>query len=85
MAYTPILDSLQQLFSNPKISEIITSQPPHSNNEIFYDVYDGQCFKNNPIFPEHSDALQIILYHDELKIYNPYGSQVGKCKMDLYY
>ena len=52
---------------------------------FLYDICDGHCFKDNPIFQEHPDALQLILYHDEVEICNPLGSHVSKHKIDLYY
>ena len=85
MVYIPILDSLQQFLSNPKIFDLVTSNQKVYKEGIFYDISDGQCFKNNPIFQEHEDALQIILYHDEVEVYNPLGSHVGKHNIDLYY
>lgn len=85
LIYIPILDSLQQLLSNSSIADIITSHPSYCKEGILYDICDGQCFKNNPIFQEHPNALQIILYHDEVEICNPLGSHVGKHKIDLYY
>ncbi|CAB3985398.1 Hypothetical predicted protein [Paramuricea clavata] len=67
------------------IADIITSHPSYCREGILYDICDGQCFKNNPIFQEHPNALQIVLYHDEVEICNPLGSHVGKHKIDLYY
>ena len=85
LVYVPILDSLQQLLSNSNISDIITRQPSYCKEGILYDICDGQCYKNNRIFQEHPNALQIILYHDEVEICKLLGSHVGKHKIDLYY
>ena len=85
MVYVPILESIQQLLSNPKIAAMIMNQQRFCRDGYFFDVCDGECFKNNEIFQEHPDALQIILYHDEVEICNPLGTHTGKHKVDLYY
>ena len=85
MVYIPILNSLQQLLSNQKIAYIITSLPHSCKDGILFDICDGQLFKNNRIFQDHPNALQIILYHDEVELCNPLGTHVGRHKIDLYY
>ena len=85
MVYVPILQSIQQLLSNPKIADIVTSQSHFSKEGFLFDICDGDCFKNNQIFQEHPDGLQIILYHDEVEVCNPLGTHTGKHKIDLYY
>lgn len=85
MMYIPILESIEQLLSNPRVFDLITSQPKECKDGLLYDICDGECLKNNPIFQLHKDALQIILYHDEVEVCNPLGSHTGKHKIDLYY
>lgn len=63
MVYIPILESMQQLLSNSAIFQLVT-QKQHCKEGVFYDICDGQCNKTKPIFQEHPDALQVVLYHD---------------------
>ena len=85
MIYIPILDSIEQLLFNQRILEMVMSYPQEHDDDILYDICDGECFKNNPIFQQHKNALQVILYHDEVEICNPLGSHISTNKVDLYY
>lgn len=85
MVYIPILESIEQLLSNPRIFDMVTSPSKQCKEGVFYDIRDGACFKYNPIFQINTDALQIIIYHDEIEVCNPLGSHIGKHKVDLYY
>ena len=85
MVYIPILQSIEQLLSNPRIFGLITNPSKKCKEGVFYDIVDGECFKSSPIFQVHADALQLILYHDEVEVCNPLGSHIGKHKIDLYY
>ena len=38
------------------------------------DYCDGILFKQHPLYSIESHALQIILYYDELELYNPLGT-----------
>ena len=42
---------------------------------------DGSLYKNHPLFAAHPDALQIILYYDDLEVCNPLGSNTKKHKI----
>ena len=45
------------------------------------DYCDGKKFKEHPLFSIDSDALQIILYYDELELCNVLGSCHKKHKI----
>lgn len=83
--YIPFLDSLAQLFSNKRIAKLIFKKPYHSDTEIFYDICDGEFFKNDTLFKNHEDALIILIYHDALEVCNPLGSHAGVHKLDMFY
>ena len=85
MVYIPIIDSIQQLLSNPKICDLVIRQHRQCKEGVLYDICDGECLKGNPIFQQNTNALQIVIYHDEIDVCNPLGSHVGKHKIDLYY
>ena len=42
---------------------------------------DGSLFKNHPLFRAHPDALQLIIYFDEIELCNPLGSHAGVHKL----
>lgn len=49
------------------------------------DFCDGINFRSHPLFV-NSNSLQILLYYDDLEIFNPLGSsrtkhKLGKCSM----
>lgn len=81
MVYIPILDSLQQPFSNSKIADIVTTPHQTCKEGILFDICDSECVKNNSIFIEHPNGL----HYDEIEVCNPLGTHVGKHKIDLYY
>lgn len=36
---------------------------------------DGQVYKTHPLFKQHSNGLQLILYYDDVEMCNPLGSK----------
>lgn len=47
-----------------------------------YDFCDGEIFQNHPLFSVDNQALQIIIYTDEVETANPLGSYRGVHKLD---
>ena len=45
------------------------------------DYCDATSFKNNSLFSVHDDAIQVMLYYDNLKICNPLGLKRTKHKL----
>ena len=61
----------------------VTQEHVHIDG-ILQNYYDGQAFKNNDLFREHKDGIQLILYYDEVEVCNLLGSKrkihkLGKC------
>ena len=83
--YIPLLESLQQFLSNKKVAKIVIKKPKYCDKEIYYDICDGELFKNDPFFLEHEDAIQIIIYHDAVEVCSPLGSHAGIHKLDMFY
>eukprot|EP00111_Clytia_hemisphaerica_P023884 TCONS_00070351-protein len=83
--YVPLLDSLKQMLGNHKLAHLLLKKPFQCREGVFYDLFDGSFFKDDPYFSEHPNALILILYHDELEICNPLGSATGVHKIDMYY
>ena len=83
--YIPILESLKQILSNKRISSLVLKKPNCCAEGAFHDVQDGCIYQNDDYFEEHENALCIVLYHDELEVCNPLGSNAGTHKLDVYY
>lgn len=49
--------------------------------DTLYDYCDGDIYKNHPLFSTHKDALQLIIYFDEVETVNPLGSYRGYHKL----
>lgn len=48
-----------------------------STDNIKRDFCDGEFFRSHPIFSVHHNALQFLLYHDDVEVANPLGSRAG--------
>ena len=83
--YIPILESIKQFLTNECISTIVLREPKCCCEGVFYDIHDGFLYQNDDYFEEHENILCIALYHDELEVCNPLGSNAGMQKLDMYY
>lgn len=55
---------------------------PHSRTDsIMEDYCDGKFFKEHAVFRAHPNALQFILYYDDIEVANPLGSRSGVHKI----
>ena len=95
--YIPLEMGLRALLKNKGISDEVIIIPatlikllPHSVRNFMFltrsdgylsDYCDGYFFKNHQIFGTRPNALQIILYFDELEVCNPLGSHSGVHKL----
>ena len=82
--YVPLIKSLEQLLSHPKVLEMI-DQPQKYRSGYLYDIIDGELMKSHPLFSARPSALQIIIYSDEIEICNPLGSHASKNKLLMFY
>ena len=53
------------------------------NTEVLSDFCDGMYFKDHKLFNHHKNALQIMLYYDDVEICNPLGSHTKVHKLGL--
>ncbi|KAL2076343.1 hypothetical protein ACEWY4_028044 [Coilia grayii] len=83
--YVPLLKSLQQFLSHPMIWGMIGNGPQICREGFFHDLNDGDLLKSHPLFSENPNALQLILYTDEIEICNPLGSFASKNKLLMVY
>lgn len=42
---------------------------------LISDYCDSKAYSNHPLFSLHPDALQIMLYYDDVEVCNPIGSR----------
>ncbi|KAL7392183.1 hypothetical protein ABVT39_020582 [Epinephelus coioides] len=83
--YIPLVKSLEQLLSHPRILAMIDERPQPCKDGFFHDFIDGDIFKSHPLFLKVPTALQLILYTDEIELCNPLGSRANKNKLLLIY
>ena len=56
---------------------------------LLSDICDGEWLKKHPLFYLSNDALQILLYYDDLEVCNPFSShakthKLGKILVEKY-
>lgn len=83
--YIPLLKSLEQLLSHPRMLAMIDERPKPCKDGFLHDFIDGDIFKWHPLFIKVPTALQLILYTDEIELCNPLGSRANKNKLLLIY
>lgn len=64
---------------------MIEKGPQKCKEGFFQDIVDGSLLKSHPLFSEKPNALQIVLYTDEIEICNPIGSFASKNKLLMVY
>ncbi|XP_059909523.1 uncharacterized protein LOC132459156 [Gadus macrocephalus] len=83
--YVPLIESLKQLLSDSRIFTMFNTVPPRSREGYLYDFVDGDMFRNHPLYSRKPNALQLILYTDEIEICNPLGSYTRANKLLMVY
>ena len=48
-----------------------------------HDFRDGLLYKQHPLFGVDDNALQVIIYYDEVEVANPLGSYRGQHKLGM--
>lgn len=66
--YVPLIKSLEQLLSHPKVLAMI-DEPQKYRSGYLYDIIDGELMKSHPLFSARPSALQIIVYSDDIDIF----------------
>ena len=59
--------------------EVENSHQRHDG--MIADCFNGQVFRQHPLFSRDPCALQIILYYDEVEVVNQLGSKTSKHKV----
>ena len=45
------------------------------------DFRDGSFHREHPVFSSHPQALQVIIYYDDIEVANPLGAKAGNHKL----
>lgn len=48
------------------------------------DYCDGSIYKHHDLFKSNPNAIQIMLYYDDVEVVNPIGSRTKKHKLGIY-
>ena len=83
--YVPIHASLKVLLEDSTFIRQKFSDPYHYDPNMIQDVGDGECFRMNPFFVAHPEAVPLILFQDELEVCNPLGSGKTRHKFNATY
>lgn len=65
---------IQALFQNHDVVEEVTREVSPQTSWLT-DLRDGEYFRNHSLFKRYPQALQVVIYHDELEVCNPLGSK----------
>lgn len=83
--YIPLIQSLKQLLSNPRIFTMLNRVPPRSRDGFLYDFSNGTLFASHPLFSQRPNSLQIVIYTDAIEICNPLGPHASANKLLMFY
>lgn len=50
---------------------------------LLSDYCDGRAYDAHPLFSQYTNCLEVILYYDDVEIFNPLGSRAKKHKLGL--
>ena len=74
---------LQALIANPSVRQELFQQ--HSSTDgVMRDFCDAYHVKSHPIFSSHQNALQFILFYDDIEVANPLGAKAGVHKLGIF-
>ena len=59
-------------------------QQHNSTDGVMRDFCDAYYMKSHPIFSSYRNALQFILFYDDIEIANPLGAKAGVHKLGAY-
>ena len=68
------------MLSNEVVRKEVTTSHIRSDG-ILEDFCDEEYFKEHQVFKVHPNALQFILYYDDIEVANPLGAKSGVHKI----
>ena len=75
---------MQALLNNLSVRQEVYS-PHQSRDGVLRDFCDANFVKAHPVFTTYLDALQFILFYDEIEVANPLGAKAGNHKLSSSY
>ena len=85
--YIPILQSLQQQLSSPRIFQMVMkaeAQLHHKDTTTLTDFSNGSLFNEHPFFSNDPRAIQLLLYYDDVNVCNPLTNKPHKLCLFYY-
>ena len=83
--YVSIIESLQDMLTNDRLAKILIKKPSYNREGVYYDVCDGNHYKNSSFFQKPHPVFSIIIFQDAVEICNPLGNRSGKHKLVNFY
>jgi hypothetical protein len=85
VGYTvPLEESLKELLQMDDVWYWVKHSHA-SPDQFLADLCDGEYINSHPLFIRNPNALQLVLYNDDIEIVNPIGTHVKKHKLTLFY
>lgn len=69
------------MLSNPAVKHEVNNNHSCNQEGTIQDFCDGEFIKQHELFRTHPQALQIIMYYDDIEVGNPLGSKSGIHKL----
>ena len=94
--YVPLIENLNWMLQNRDLcsevyiftcmcvlpcSSMYTGERPINQTEYLLDFCDGRLYKEHPVFQHDKNALQLVIYFDEVEVANPLVSYHGIHKL----
>ncbi len=81
--YVPILEVLKKFLDHSETVQKTCSNP--TTNGFYASCFDGQHFKEHPLFCDENVAIALGLYIDDFEVANPLGTSRKKHKITAVY
>ncbi|XP_065901791.1 uncharacterized protein [Dysidea avara] len=82
--YVPLLKSLKALLDHPEICDEIVKDNCRTDG-LIGDYCYASFIRNDPYFQDNENALQLLLYFDEVEVCDALASHRGEHKLGLFY
>lgn len=82
--YVSVIETIATVINITQLN--CSATPCHGqDNRMLNNFTNGSRFATNQLLATHPEALQIILYHDDIELANPLGSKAGINKLTMIY
>lgn len=81
--YIPLLETIQEFLRNSELrTEILKVKVLYNDDGVYSSFLDGALAETHPIFSQDPNALQIILYYDDISLT---ASRAKRNKLGMFY